>query len=206
MSKNHDNVTWQSKDKTWNRGFFDQTRHGSEADGFDPEWDVDYDFGKFENVFTGYATKEAVTEASYRMYGNAGGTTIIVPSKANAAEIADYERMAAWCKNPELEAAAKKKEDAKLKRAHTEKMKGLFIENKDFKGQNVRATVKMDDQSWTVMGMSKTYIGYVKLEGDWLVVNDGKEKLKLKNVVTGRFNRKLHSIERSQSSYYNRSY
>lgn len=43
MSKNRENVTWQSKDGSWNIGFYDYHEvRGDDDDEYDAEWDVEY--------------------------------------------------------------------------------------------------------------------------------------------------------------------
>lgn len=59
MSFNRENVTWQSKDGTWNLGFFTVAWEG---DG-DPEWDVEYDKSSFGWVTHGHATERAASDA-----------------------------------------------------------------------------------------------------------------------------------------------
>lgn len=59
MSFNRENVTWQSKDGTWNLGFFTVTWTGNG----DPEWDVEYDFDTFEWVSKGHPTMDAATQS-----------------------------------------------------------------------------------------------------------------------------------------------
>jgi hypothetical protein len=58
MSVNRENVTWQSADGTWSRGFFHY-----EVTGEDYEWDVEYDFTEFGWVRTGFATVEAADDS-----------------------------------------------------------------------------------------------------------------------------------------------
>jgi len=52
MSLNRENVTWQSKDGKWNRGFF-----AFYTTGEDFEWDVEY-HDYFNWVSLGHATEE----------------------------------------------------------------------------------------------------------------------------------------------------
>lgn len=43
MSKNRENVTWQSKDGSWNIGFYDYHEvRGDDDEDYDSEWDVEY--------------------------------------------------------------------------------------------------------------------------------------------------------------------
>jgi hypothetical protein len=53
MSCNRENVTWKSRDGTWNRGFYDFYQTGE-----DYEWDVEYDNDRFNWVSLGHATEE----------------------------------------------------------------------------------------------------------------------------------------------------
>ena len=56
MPVNRENVTWPSEDGTWNIGFFDFWETGGEDRDF--EWDVEYDWDKFNWCSTGHATRE----------------------------------------------------------------------------------------------------------------------------------------------------
>ena len=191
MSWNRENVIWQSKDKTWNIGFFRQEPVGSWSDDpdYDPEWDVEYDYDSFSFASVGHRTEQQARAAWNG--ANPGGSTVYTYGKTTAKEIANFDRMAQWHLHPELAEAAAKKEAAKLKREHVKKLKEQFAENNDFKGRNVTVTVKLDDNSYTVMGASQSVTGYAHVEGDWLMV----EKVQVKNMKTGRFNRKLHAIK-----------
>lgn len=79
MSFNRENITWESADGTWNLAFFQTLWVGREADGFDPEWDVQYDYSEFD-VYV-YATKQATPDAAYehilRYTSNPGGTNLV---------------------------------------------------------------------------------------------------------------------------------
>jgi hypothetical protein len=79
MSFNRENVTWQSKDGTWNMAFFRTIWVGSEADGFDPEWDVQYDYKEF-NLYAyakGRATPEDAWNVATKRTSNPGGTNLV---------------------------------------------------------------------------------------------------------------------------------
>ena len=58
MSFNRDNVVWQSEDGTWSRGFF-----GADVYGDDPEWDVEYDYQRFEWASTGHRTERSAEDS-----------------------------------------------------------------------------------------------------------------------------------------------
>ena len=203
MSWNRENVAWQSKDKTWNIGFFPSTFNGNIDNGDDPEWDVDYDYDRFGQVFTGHQTLEAAQTAARNVLGNYGATHGLTYTKENLEYINSYEEMALWHTNPEQAKENQKKKVAKLNRDHAKTLKEQFVEKNDFKGLKVTVVIKCDDNVYTSLGMSSSVTGYMTQEGDWLVV----EKVKVKNVKTGRFNRKLHEVKVvREPSYYGRGY
>lgn len=64
MSFHRENIIWQSADGTWSRGFYETYDTGGYGDDdYDPEWDVDYDFGALQWVSTGYATEQVARES-----------------------------------------------------------------------------------------------------------------------------------------------
>lgn len=75
MSCNRENVTWQSKDGTWNIGFYAYYAVNEDSEDWDYEWDVEY-----EDYFDWVALGKKTPEEAYAAYtfGNAnpGGTTI----------------------------------------------------------------------------------------------------------------------------------
>ena len=74
MSTDRENVTWQSKDGTWNRAFFDFYETGDPSDeDFDYEWDVEYT-EQFNWLVSGLPTEVAADEAWEG--SNPGGTSI----------------------------------------------------------------------------------------------------------------------------------
>jgi hypothetical protein len=156
MSRNHENVIWQSKDKTWSLGLFQKEtvyfNHSDEAE------DDEYDYAKFEFASVGHATEES----AMRSYPgpNTGGGTHIAYRKENAKDIEGYDRMAQFFLHPELAVAAAKKEVAKLKREHAKKLKEQFAENNDYRGGEVTAVIKLDKSPHTVIGISASYNGY----------------------------------------------
>jgi hypothetical protein len=64
MSKNRENVVWQSEDGTWGRGFYSFYSTGDPSDeDYDDEWDVEYDQDSFNWVSVGHATEEEAERA-----------------------------------------------------------------------------------------------------------------------------------------------
>lgn len=94
MSFNRENVTWQSKDGTWNMAFFRTTWVGSEDEGYDPEWDVEYDYHEFHlyAYATGKASPDAAWDAVLEQTANPGGGWVV--SRAISVDDCDkYDRM-----------------------------------------------------------------------------------------------------------------
>lgn len=96
MSVNRENVTWVSRDWTWNLGFFECIDIGDydDPDDYDYEWDVEYDTSRFEWVSTGHASEEAADQSWDG--ANPGGTTVY--SEPSAATDA-FDKMAAECRS-----------------------------------------------------------------------------------------------------------
>lgn len=90
MSFNRENVQWESPDGTWNLGFFEVVWEGD-----DPEWDVEYDFGRFWWVSTGHGTPDAAW-SSWR--GANPGFSVQVAYAGNEDECERYDEMARECK------------------------------------------------------------------------------------------------------------
>jgi hypothetical protein len=102
VSKNRENVVWQSENGLWSIGFYTVLHPGNawEDDDYDDEWDVDYDFDSFEWGNSGFST----VEAAMRSWNgpNPGGTTQISWREQNAEEIARLNEMLWAFKNPAL--------------------------------------------------------------------------------------------------------
>lgn len=97
MSKNRENVIWQSANGTWSRGFFECYSVGDTSDpDYDDEWDVDYDMGVFTWVSTGHATEQAA-RASWQG-ANPGGYNLLSHTTDTVKEAAEYDTMAATLK------------------------------------------------------------------------------------------------------------
>lgn len=76
MSLNRENVVWQSHNGLWNRAFYHVTWVGSEADGYDPEWDVEYSMDRFDWLSTGHTTEQGA-HLSWKG-ANPGGCTVFL--------------------------------------------------------------------------------------------------------------------------------
>lgn len=81
MSCNRENVTWVSRDGTWNRGFFEYYSINTDDPDWDYEWDVEYDHSRFDWVSVGHATEEAAS-ASWDGANPGGSNVYATPSEA----------------------------------------------------------------------------------------------------------------------------
>ena len=196
MSWNRENVIWQSKNGSWNIGFFRSYSSPSQWDDedFDPEWDVEYDYDEFFFASVGHPSEDSAWRAWKG--ANPGGSTVMRYSKENAEDIARYDRMALFHLHPEAAAAEVKKENARLKREHVKKLREQFAANNDFANRKVQVKVKLDDRPWDGFGASQSYVGFLKQDGDWLVI----DRVKVKNTKTGRLNARLAGIELARTS------
>lgn len=79
MSVHRENVTWKSRDGTWNRGFYDYYSVNRDSEDWDYEWDVEYNYDTFNWVSTGHATEEAANDA-WRGANPGSGEVHYIPS------------------------------------------------------------------------------------------------------------------------------
>lgn len=92
MSCNRENVTWKTRDGTWSIGFYDFCETNTDDPDRDYEWDVEYDFTRFNFASTGHSTQEHAERAWHG--SNPGGTTIVdTPSERTD----QLDKMAAEC-------------------------------------------------------------------------------------------------------------
>lgn len=92
MSFNRENVIWQSANGTWSIGFFECFEVNGDGGRNDPEWDVEYNYEKFDWASTNHSTKEAARKAWHG--ANPGGGETLSYSKENSDECDGYDRMA----------------------------------------------------------------------------------------------------------------
>lgn len=83
MSCNRENVSWQSKDGSWNLAFYEFWNVDRDKEDWDYEWDVEYG-SDFHWVTTGHASREAAREAWTS--ANPGGGTVIAYTPESAAQ------------------------------------------------------------------------------------------------------------------------
>lgn len=195
MSLNRENVIWQSKDQTWNRGFYTCNPMGSFDEDFDHEWDVEYDYSSFEWVSTGHPTL-ASAEKSWDGPNPDGNDE--VPYKGNAAESKKCDLMAKWFKDPAAKEKFDKLEESRKNREHFKKLTEKFENENRCEGRRVFVTVKSDDAAHTRYGMSSQANGTLRQDGDWLII--GSEKTKVFNTKTNKFHKRIHNVEKETYS------
>lgn len=94
MSFHRENIVWQSADGTWNRGFYQVIpAFNTGDDDYDPEWDDDYDFNRFEWVRTGLRSEDAA-DAAWEG-ANPGGYDTIAYGADTDATVRNLDHMAA---------------------------------------------------------------------------------------------------------------
>ena len=86
MSFHRENVVWQSRDGSWNIGFFDVVWTGA-----DPEWDVEYDYKTFQWASIGHADD---CEAEDAWKGSNPGMSVIMGYENNEEQCDAYDAMA----------------------------------------------------------------------------------------------------------------
>jgi len=138
MSFHRENILWQSADGTWSRGFYecheDFSRGGrdddDDPDSFDPEWDVEYDYGALEQVSCGHPSEDAARQS--RTGANPGWSTVLPYDSDSAAEVAQLDDLAA---EPE---DAQREQEASGQRS-------IFLNPQDRPFYDARGASKSDD-------------------------------------------------------------
>lgn len=198
MSLNRENIIWQSKDGTWNRGFyaFEPTGDTSSPD-WDEEWDVDYT-DEFNWVSTGHATKEAAWNSWHG--ANPGGHSLLEYSRNTAKECAALDEKVWRFRNPQ---AALKKDQ----RALRAKIKKNIVDQEMVAGSYVKITRFPNGHQPTLAhwGTGMSHQGELTQQGDWLVLSEGAHQYKVYNTKTGAVDRHLSGVfkaERPNRSRY----
>lgn len=194
MSVNRENVVWQSKDKTWNIGFYDFSYVNQGSEDFDPEWDVNYDYSSFMWAATGFLTKDAAI-ASWKQ-ANPGSHDVLPYSDQTATEIAQYDLMAWAYANPDEAAALAAQEEKKRVRAIRKETKAVL---EDLRAGATVSVSFVDAPYASIMGP-------LKKDGEWLVINSGHKVYRVikadksalhPNILSGK-----HIVSRSRSYHW----
>lgn len=189
MSFNRDNITWQSKNGTWNLGFFRVAWVGSEADGYDPEWDVEYDCSSFEWVSTGHSSEHRANQSWSGV--NPGSQTILSWTRENAKEAAEYDQMAYFLQNPEALRQHQIAEKKKKVKAHQVKVKE-YLADRTLASMRQMVMVTYDaSPNSNDLAVTCSIRAYGREDGTWLTV-DGK---RVYNFATKRVAKGILKVE-----------
>lgn len=187
MSDHWENVIWESKDGSWNRGYFErinaESTKESPEEGAEPS--DEFDFSTFASVKTGFAT-EALAYA-WMPFGNPRGA-ITYHYKGNSTICKDLDRMAFYFGNPESRARRERSVHNRLRREHFRALENQWAELGGLEGKRVTVVICDDDRVYDFGGES--YSGYVKRRGDWLTV----ENKRVFNTRTGHFHWRISSV------------
>lgn len=197
MSYNWDNVTWQSRDGSWNRGYFKRISMADSPDswrepelGYDSEWDDEFDGSQFESVGTGFSTLEAARDF-HSPSGNPGSSSE-VPYRGNARACKALDLMAFHHTHPEAKAKHDRKIHNRKRREHFAKLEKKWAEEK-LGGKRLRVELKEDEEVYSRYGCTQVLEGLTTQDGDWLML-EGK---RVRNLKTGKFHNRVHSASAS---------
>lgn len=199
MSYHWENTIWQSKDGSWNRGYFKRISRSDspnawEDDSYDSEWDDDFDFSGFDYLQTGFRT---LTDAQrWEPHGNPGGWDEITYA-GNSKECKHLDQLAHWHRHPD---ERKKHERRELLRKNREHFKALQAE---WTPEAIRAAaadrfckltavLKSDENAFEIYGSSNSVSARFVENGDWLEI----EGRRIYNLKTDKFEKHVHKLER----------
>lgn len=199
MSYHWENTIWQSKDGSWNRGFFKRismagSSNSWEDEDYDSEWDDDFDFSSFDYLQTGFRSLEAARR--WEPGANPGGWDEI-PYAGNSKECKRLDQLAHWHKHPEEKAKHERKELLRKNREHFKKLQEIWTaeairEAAADRFRSLTATIKSDERAFEVYGLSTHVTGRLVEDGDWLKIEDKR----IYNLKTDKFEKHVHKLER----------
>jgi len=197
MSYHWENVIWQSKDGSWNRGFYHRISMGGSPnswnDGdYDSEWDDEFDESYFDYARTGFRSENDAL--LWEPSGNPGGASIL-PYRGNSKECKELDQLAFFHAHPEEKARHERKEFLRKNREHFKALQAEWTPEKIRaigRFDTVVATVKGDDEAYSRLGMNYDLRGVPTIEGDWLKL----ESKPIYNLKTDKFHKRVHSFGR----------
>ena len=203
MSYYWENVIWQSKDGSWNRGYFHRISMASSPSawnddeyGYDSEWDDEFDFSYFDYLSTGMSSKDAAWD--FEPQGNPGSANVI-PYAGNSKHCKHYDLMAHWHRNPAEKAKAQRKDHLRKVREHFKTLDAEWpseaMEKIPASYASYFVVIKGDERVYEQWGVSHEFIAPLRRDGDWLTV-EGK---RVYNLKTGRFDKRVHKFEKRVS-------
>lgn len=206
MSYHWENIIWQSKNGLWNRGFYARISNESSPltwedseEGYDSEWDDEFDYNRFDYVSLGYGSEEQA--ARWEPTGNPGSYTTM-QYRGNSKHCNALDQLAFFHNNPEALKKHKHKEHLRKNREHFKKLHAEWTPEVIAKGvagyQCFRVGVKRDERPYEYLGATSTAIGAFTQDGDWLEI----EGQRIYNSKTGKFHARIRSFEKEVRSSY----
>lgn len=155
MSKNREHVIWESKDGSWNIGFYQFVQTGE-----DEEWDVEYIYSEFFWARTGFKTSDLARRAWTG--ANPGADYTINDYSTSAGACDEYDEMVK-CLNDSGYA-----EKRRIRQQETE------VHNRAAKAaEGVRMLPGVDVEVIIGnSGVTQFLTGTLRPDGDWLVIRD----------------------------------
>ena len=196
MSYHWENVIWQSKDGSWNRGYFKRISSADHPSmwcdpdyGYDSEWDDDFDPDEFDYLATDLRSLEAAHD--FTPAGNPG-SSVEIPYKGNSKGCKALDKLAFFHRNPEAKAKNDRLVHNRRRREHFAKLAEEWPADKLLPYTRVRVDLKGDDAVYERTGMHSDLEGPLMEKGDWLTV-EGKRVF---NRKTGKFHNRVVTIQR----------
>lgn len=196
MSYHWENVIWQSKDGSWNRGFYERISMGSsrwDDENYDSEWDDDFNFESFDYLKTGFRSEEDA--ANWKPTGNPGSFSLMAYA-GNSKECKALDQLAYWVKHPEEKKKHDRLELLRKNREHFKKLQETWTPEEIRRALSSRfslqAEVKGDERAYDYLGRHSSVRGAFYQEGDWLMLG-GK---RIYNLKTDKFEKHIHKLER----------
>lgn len=194
MSYHWENVIWQSKDGSWNRGYSKRISMANSPSawedpdyGYDAEWDDEFDGSEFDHLKTGMRTLEDAHD--FTPSGNPG-THVEIPYKGNSRSCKELDLMAFHHSNPEAKAKHDRAIHNRKRREHFAELEKEWVAE-DFANRKLVVSLKNDDTVYDPMGAFTDVSGYPVREGDWLTI----EGRKVRNMKTGKFHNRVSRID-----------
>lgn len=199
MSYNWENAIWQSKDGSWNRGYYKRISRADspnawDDEDYDSEWDDDFDFSGFSMVQTGMRSEGEAW--GYEPQGNPGSAAVS-NHKDNSRNCKHLDELAHWFKHPEEKAKHDRLELLRKNREHFKKLQEVWTPEAIRTAAaghffKLTATIKLDESAFTTFGSSISATGRLIEKGDWLML-EGK---RIYNLKTDKFEKHVHKLER----------
>lgn len=198
MSYHWENAIWQSKDGSWNRGYYKRISRADspnawEDEDYDSEWDDDFDFSAFSMVQTGMRSEEEAW--GYEPQGNPGFAEVS-NYKDHSRTCKHLDELAHWFKHPEEKIKRDRLELLRKNREHFKALQATWTPEAiraALSGRiRLEAAIKGDERAYDYLGMHSSVRGIFEQKGDWLML-EGK---RIYNLKTDKFEKHVHKLER----------